>query len=58
MTTLAAKHPVVSREEWLKERIAILAEEKKLMRQHDAIASKIRDLPWVSHATFAPDEPC
>lgn len=50
MTTtskIATKHPVVSRENWLKERIALLAEEKKLMLQRDALASKIRDLPWV-----------
>jgi predicted dithiol-disulfide oxidoreductase (DUF899 family) len=46
-STLATEHRVVSREEWLKERIALLAEEKKLTRQHDEIASKVRDLPWV-----------
>lgn len=46
-STLANEHRVVSRDEWLKERIALLNEEKKLTRQHDAIASKVRDLPWV-----------
>ena len=40
-------HRVVSRDEWLKERIALLAEEKALTRQRDAVASRVRDLPWV-----------
>ncbi len=38
---------VVSREEWLKERIALLNEEKAFMRQRDALSSKVRALPWV-----------
>lgn len=42
-----AGHRVVSREEWLKERVALLAEEKELTRQRDALAAKVRDLPWV-----------
>src|SRR6185312_7253165 len=46
-TTQTTAHRVVSRDEWVKERLAVLNEEKKLTRQHDAIASKIRDLPWV-----------
>lgn len=45
MTT--TPHKVTSREAWLKERIALLAEEKELMRRHDALTQKIRDLPWV-----------
>ena len=45
--TLANKHRVVSREAWLKERLALLNEEKKLTRQQDAIAEKVRELPWV-----------
>jgi predicted dithiol-disulfide oxidoreductase (DUF899 family) len=40
-------HRVVSRQEWLRERIALLAEEKELTRRRDALASKVRDLPWV-----------
>jgi len=40
-------HRVVPREEWLRERIGLLAEEKTLMRQRDALAAKARDLPWV-----------
>lgn len=45
--TSACRHRVVSREEWLKERVTLLAEEKELTRRHDALASKVRDLPWV-----------
>jgi predicted dithiol-disulfide oxidoreductase (DUF899 family) len=40
-------HRVVSRDEWVKERIALLAEEKDLTHRRDALASKVRDLPWV-----------
>ena len=46
-STLVNDHRVVSRDAWLKERLALLNEEKKLTRQHDAIAAKVRDLPWV-----------
>jgi predicted dithiol-disulfide oxidoreductase (DUF899 family) len=46
-STPGGEHRVVSREEWLKERIALLAEEKELMRQRDALATKVRGLPWV-----------
>ncbi|MCC6660987.1 MAG: DUF899 domain-containing protein [Phycisphaerales bacterium] len=42
-----AGHRVVSRDEWLRERIALLAEEKQLTRQRDAVAAKARALPWV-----------
>ena len=41
------KHRVVSHQEWLKERIELLAEEKELTRQRDQLTSKIRSLPWV-----------
>ena len=40
-------NPIVSREEWLKARLALLEEEKKLTRQSDAIAQRRQDLPWV-----------
>jgi len=43
----AAEHRVVTREEWLKERVALLAEEKDLTRRRDALAEKVRELPWV-----------
>ena len=40
-------HRTASREEWLKERIALLAEEKELTRRSDALAAKRQALPWV-----------
>ncbi|MAY74251.1 MAG: thioredoxin [Phycisphaerae bacterium] len=40
-------HRVVSRDEWLRERIKLLAEEKELTRRRDELAAKVRDLPWV-----------
>jgi predicted dithiol-disulfide oxidoreductase (DUF899 family) len=43
----ASGQRVVSREKWLEERIALLAEEKELTRRRDALASKVRDLPRV-----------
>jgi predicted dithiol-disulfide oxidoreductase (DUF899 family) len=46
-TAPASGHRVVSRDQWLRERIALLAEEKDLTRQRDAVASKVRALPWV-----------
>lgn len=42
-----ATHRVVPRETWLLERIALLAEEKELTRRRDALAAKVRGLPWV-----------
>ena len=50
MTTIskpAGGHRIVTRDEWLRERIALLAEEKEITRRRDAVASKVRDLPWV-----------
>jgi len=46
-STPAAAHRVVSREDWLQARISLLAEEKELTRRRDALARKVRDLPWV-----------
>lgn len=43
----AAEHRVVSREQWLKERIALLAEEKAFTRERDEMSRKVRELPWV-----------
>lgn len=40
-------HPVVSREEWLAARKELLAEEKRHLREWDALAAKRRALPWV-----------
>lgn len=38
---------VVSREQWIKDRTEVLAEEKELTRRRDALAERIRGLPWV-----------
>jgi predicted dithiol-disulfide oxidoreductase (DUF899 family) len=43
----APAHPVVSRDEWLKQRVALLAEEKEFTHRRDALAAKVRALPWV-----------
>jgi len=40
-------HPVVSRAEWLKARLALLAEEKALTRRGDELARQRQALPWV-----------
>lgn len=40
-------HPVVSREEWLKARVALLEREKALTRLKDELAAARRELPWV-----------
>jgi predicted dithiol-disulfide oxidoreductase (DUF899 family) len=42
-----ANHPVASHEQWLTARLALLAEEKEHIRNHDRIAAARRDLPWV-----------
>jgi predicted dithiol-disulfide oxidoreductase (DUF899 family) len=40
-------HPIASREQWLEARIALLAREKALTRQRDAVAAERLALPWV-----------
>lgn len=40
-------NPVVSREEWLAARKALLAKEKDLTRQRDEVSAARRALPWV-----------
>ncbi|HEX8877424.1 MAG TPA: thioredoxin family protein [Phycisphaerales bacterium] len=53
-----AAHRVVSRADWLAERIALLAEEKDLTRRRDALAAKVRALPWVRvEKTYTFDTP-
>jgi predicted dithiol-disulfide oxidoreductase (DUF899 family) len=42
-----ASHHVLSRDEWLKARIAHLEKEKALMRQRDELARERRELPWL-----------
>jgi predicted dithiol-disulfide oxidoreductase (DUF899 family) len=43
-------HPVVSREEWLAARKALLLEEKELTRMRDRLNTARRALPWVKVA--------
>src|SRR5262245_14589703 len=53
-----SSHRVVSRDQWLKERIALLAEEKAFTRQRDAMAARVRSLPWVKvDKTYTFDSP-
>ena len=40
-------HKVVSQAEWTKARIALMDEEKRLMKLHDELVAKKRALPWV-----------
>ena len=42
-----AEHKVVSKDEWLKARLAHLEKEKAFDRQRDALAKELRELPWV-----------
>jgi len=45
-TATEARHEVVSREEWLKARLAHLAAEKELTRRRDELSRQRRELPW------------
>src|SRR6476646_9816713 len=40
-------HQVVSRDEWLNARIALLAKEKELTKLSDEVADQRQELPWV-----------
>lgn len=40
-------HQIVSREEWLAQRVKLLAEEKELTHRRDALSRHRRELPWV-----------
>jgi predicted dithiol-disulfide oxidoreductase (DUF899 family) len=42
-----AGHRVVSRDEWLKERTALVAKERAAMKAHDELSAQRRALPWV-----------
>ncbi len=44
---MGAAPKIVSEEEWLKARKALLAEEKAFTRARDALSEKRRQLPWV-----------
>jgi predicted dithiol-disulfide oxidoreductase (DUF899 family) len=45
-TSSIQNHPVVSHEEWLAARRALLEEEKAFTRQADEMSRRQRDLPW------------
>jgi predicted dithiol-disulfide oxidoreductase (DUF899 family) len=45
--TIGEAHRLVSREKWVAARVALLAKEKALTREHDALARERRELPWV-----------
>jgi predicted dithiol-disulfide oxidoreductase (DUF899 family) len=44
---ISDKHEVVSQEQWIEARRALLAEEKAWTRERDRLAEKRRALPWV-----------
>ena len=51
-------HPIASREEWIVARKLLLAKEKQLTRELDALAQARRDLPWVKvEKTYVFDGP-
>jgi len=45
--TMIAQHPVVSRDEWLEARKALLARERAMTHELDALRAQRRQLPWV-----------
>ena len=45
--TMTAQHPVASREEWLEARKALLARERAVTHELDALRAQRRQLPWV-----------
>lgn len=46
-STVSPGHRVATRDEWMKERLVLLNAEKELMRRRDALAARVRELPWV-----------
>ena len=46
MTATQTQHKVVSRDEWLKARLAHLAAEKEFTRKRDELSRQRRELPW------------
>ncbi len=40
-------HPVVSQEEWVKQRLKLMEKEKQHTRAGDELAAEVRALPWV-----------
>jgi predicted dithiol-disulfide oxidoreductase (DUF899 family) len=47
MTATETRHTVVSRDEWLKARVAHLSAEKEFTRKRDELSRQRRELPWV-----------
>jgi len=47
MNTATITNPVVSREQWVEARKALLVKEKEQTRRRDQLASERRNLPWV-----------
>lgn len=41
------RHPIVSQEEWLKQRLLLMEKEKQHTRAGDTLAAEVRALPWV-----------
>lgn len=46
-TAVAAKHKVVSQQEWVAARKELLKTEKEFTQQRDALSAKRREMPWV-----------
>ena len=40
-------HPVVSQQEWVKQRLKLMEKEKRHTRAEDELAVEVRALPWV-----------
>src|ERR1700722_3861904 len=59
MSTNTIDNPkIVSREEWFAARKKLLAKEKQLTRERDALAAERRQLPWVKvEKNYAFDSP-
>jgi len=47
MTTTIPHPPIVSRDEWLGERLKLLAPEKELTKEYDRVNAERRQLPMV-----------
>ena len=47
MSVVTENHEIVSEQDWVEARKALLSEEKALLRQHDALSKKRLALPWV-----------
>jgi predicted dithiol-disulfide oxidoreductase (DUF899 family) len=45
--TTQVAHEVVSKEEWLRQRLTLLREEKEASKRHDELSKRQRALPWV-----------